>query len=1075
MGRVAESPALMDLIRDEKLIKVFEESTRKLDRIFKGLTDYLDMKRFQFPRFFFLSNDELLEILAETKDAHAVQPFLCKCFEGIDRVNFSGSLIDTLISAEGERVELVDAVDTESEAHLGNTELWLKALETSMRATVLQRVLTASDTYPGVDPHEQSPQANDKRNVWVLSHAGQAVLSASQLKWTQEVESAFIDGNRGITRYLNVLDEQLKAIALLVRGDALSRLDRMTLASLCVIDVHQRDVVDDLSKACVSSVRAFEWTAQLRYYWETSLDRGKTTADLNVRLLNAEQVYANEYLGNSTRLVITPLTDRCYRTLMVAVSLLYGGAPTGPAGTGKTETTKDLAKVVARQCIVFNCSEGLESFAMSKFFKGLVETGAWACFDEFNRIELDVLSVIAMQILTIVNAKRMHAKRFDFEGCTLTLNAQTNCFVTMNPGYAGRQELPDNLQALFRSCAMMVPDYALIAEIKLFSYGFLHARKMATKLTQVLILCSQQLSVQKHYDYGMRAVFAILIRAGRLREMHQDTWSEDTIVCTAVRDVNLPKFTQRDLCLFNAIVLDLFPTTKLSDGEGTVLCEKVTAVCKRRHLQMSEELLEATARLHKTVEIRHGVMVVGGCGSGKSSLVAVLAEAMETVTLQSVNPKSVTLAQLYGTFDEATREWQDGLLSSLFRACAQDLTGQQRWIRLDGPVDAGWIEDMNTVLDDNKRLCLQNGEIIRMTNQMTMLFEADNLNAASPATVSRVGMIYLEQQRISVEMLVASFFSSNPTTHATIPLLMDTLLRPCLSFFASEHFLPIPVAPNELVASVCQLFQSLVSSMPDKAAQEQVEDGLAFAVIWGVGSKLSATAQDKFIEYLKAYFEDAASEPSSNRRIFQRAKELIGATRLGLCFDAASCTWRPWNPLVEKDVIDSWKLQTFNEILVPTMETVKQTFLLRTLVENGKSVLCVGLPGSGKSAWVSSVLKHDVASMFKPLFMTMTAQSTSNSLQSNIGSKLQKRRRGLLGPPVGTKLTVVIDDLNLPAKDHYGSQPSIEFVRQWMDYNGWYQHSDWAFYETVDMQFIAAMGYPGKRCCQVYVTNGLHN
>ena len=178
------------------------------------------------------------------------------------------------------------------------------------------------------------------------------------VKWTEGVEVAIYEIMKGknssaLKEFLEFSDKQLKNMIKLVRMK-LEPLQRTAMGALIVIDVHAIEVVRNMINARVENINDFPWTSQLRYYWEPlkETDGEEYKGDDTKNDVFAKQTitrfrYAYEYLGNGPRLVITPLTDQCYMTLTGALHLYFGGNPAGPAGTGKTETTKDLAKALA--------------------------------------------------------------------------------------------------------------------------------------------------------------------------------------------------------------------------------------------------------------------------------------------------------------------------------------------------------------------------------------------------------------------------------------------------------------------------------------------------------------------------------------------------------------------------------------------------------------------------------------------------------------------------------------------------------------------------------------------------------
>lgn len=168
-------------------------------------------------------------------------------------------------------------------------------------------------------------------------------------------------------------------------------------------------------------------------------------------------------------------------------------------------------------------------------------------------------------------------------------------------------------------------------------------------------------------------------------------------------------------------------------------------------------------------------MMVGATMSGKTTVVQVLADSLTSlaahssslpgvgrVKVNTINPKAVSIGHLYGDFDKISHDWSDGVLAAIVKDSVQDRSGDRRWIMMDGPVDAVWIENLNTVLDDNKKLCLSSGEIVKFTPFMTMMFEVEDLLEASPATVSRCGMVYLDPEKLGWQALLAPWVKNLP-------------------------------------------------------------------------------------------------------------------------------------------------------------------------------------------------------------------------------------------------------------------------------------------------------------------------
>lgn len=251
---------------------------------------------------------------------------------------------------------------------------------------------------------------------------------------------------------------------------------------------------------------------------------------------------------------------------------------------------------------------------MGRIFVGLCQVGAWGCFDEFNRLEERMLSAVSQQIQTIQEALKSQTDSkgsisVELVGKQVRVSTDMAIFITMNPGYAGRSNLPDNLKKLFRSLAMTSPDRQLIAEVMLFSQGFRTAEKLACKIVPFFKLCDEQLSNQSHYDFGLRALKSVLVSAGNVKRdriarikdnMKQageenidegtiaENLPEQEILIQSVCETMVPKLVAEDIPLLFSLLNDVFPNVGYTRAEMKGLKDEIRKVCAEEYLVTGE-------------------------------------------------------------------------------------------------------------------------------------------------------------------------------------------------------------------------------------------------------------------------------------------------------------------------------------------------------------------------------------------------------------------------------------------------------------------------------------------------------
>ncbi|KAK8845027.1 hypothetical protein M9Y10_021203 [Tritrichomonas musculus] len=1054
-SKVNDDPSAFNICTQNQTLVDLESANDIIEKILRSIEKYLESRRMGFPRLYFLSNRELMELISQSKDPTAIIPFLPRLFDGIYNVEFKSEnhipTITSIMNMQGEKI------DVRPIKYRSSIENWLSSIEEVMQRGLRKEIKNSLQTYKEMVYED-----------WVAATNSQSTFVISQIEFFERVNLAFTSNDlyKSLTILLNEIEMNISTKSRLAQLN-LSFIDRTKTQSLLSLDVLHRDILNHLFSNYSLTKSSKEWKIQLKYRWD---DENK---DILIQQENSVFHYGFEFLACHQRIVITMVTIPIFISLTNALYMKYGGSCYGPYGSGKTETIKELSKSFAVYCVNFNCSETIMAHQLSAMLRGIVQSGTWIILSDFCRVKPEVLSIIGEDFNSIRSASLANLKKFDMDGYEIQLNQQ--CGIFMTSSYEKFEQLPDSTRVYFRPVAMKTINYVAIIEIQLMSQGFSETHKYALKLASFIRACRDQFIHNNNYCFGMNTVTSILSIIMALKHS-ESQMSDDQIIVSAIKNVCLKTIDRNDIYHFKEILSSYFIDTKEEYVADPNFVQSLTETCSVLGFQLSPYLIERAEQFHESLGMYMGVIIVGETCVGKSTLIEMLEQTY--YALSEVNelyfpidkslicPKTMTNSELWGYYNTDSNSWKEGIIEKVFSE-TQKVQHREQWIIFDGNIDPSWVENMNSALDETRTLTFDSLRRFKLNSQHHILFETADLSQASPSTISRCGVIHIDAPLLpwrefinsKIEQQIEPLFKDHPNLFSKFNEFIDSSLQSAFEYIKENVRQSIPIPLFGLFESFLNLFVVLCSSPEFQASYSAVAMSaiFAFSLAWGFGGYLDTSQRTNFDSFLRDTFSGQMTLPG---------RGLI----YDWSIDLENGQWKNWSECVpsffdtadDEFEIDPKNLKFYN-VVVPTPETVRLTYIIKKMLLAKKNVIIRGPIGSGRRLLSRSILR-DLMESDNCLYHTLqfSASTSSDRIHKFFSTMYEVQHSNrVLQPPGGKSSVLYVQDINTPFPDETNSIRSIELLCQLIALKGYRPLPNM---EWLDVRNIAllAVGIPDR-------------